>query len=544
MKLDFVNKNSVKKIVLQNNKMCELLDLPVLVVERVLNQLSYNDLLSLRRTCKAWQNAIDSRLFKNLFVFVEDRPFPVNLFYSNELVHYCSSLHLNRLKFLRSVSFKTTFRHIQKLSFYRDAISGIHLKHMVLDLKDLNCFEQLVHLEIRQVGIIRGVLSSKKLQVCLLKTRIASEFVLDCENLRAFGVLLLARPKLVSSAEKIDYLYVAAIVDRPYLVGLFRKCRNASVVCFGSDYSPELFLEAINQGRLSLPLKEIRLYRLSNFGDSLFNGLSSLIRSSKEHTWQLFLSNQPVTLDDLVEISKLFATYSPASTKCDKIDSDSLRQIAENSSDRLLVLLLSLLCEIHLGGDFELDDRLARRLGNLVVCSIQSDFPITEQTMRTLANCTQLRCLVLNWTTQPEQRLFDRIPRFLPFLKQLVVNHKLDSVRSIADFANLEYVFLAHKLEQEELVFLVEHCRLLQELRFRSGKHAGKNNYLSVLKGKRVGRFECHFNRYNRPHFSEEYLNAFRLEDAIDGKNKGFINLRSLVQYVYSRKLLDKFDDS
>lgn len=521
--------------------MSELLDLPVLVIERILNQLNYNDLLSLRRTCKAWQAAIDSRVFKNLFVFVEDRPFPVNLFYSNELTHYCSSLQLNRLKFLKSASFKNTFRHIQKLCFYRDAISGIHLKHMVLDLKDLNWFENLVHLEVRQVGIIRGALISKKLQVCLLKTRIASEFVLDCENLQAFGVLLLAKPKLISNAERIDYLYIAAIVDRAYLVGLFKKCRNASVVCFGSDYSPELFLDEINKGRLSLPLKEIRLFRLSSIGDSLFQALSSLSKSNKEHAWQLYLSNQPVTLEDLTEISRLFNTYSPGlqSAKCDKIDSDSLQQIAENSEDRLMVLLCSLLCEISLSGDFVLDDRLAHRLGNLVVCTIKSDFQITEQTLRTLAHCTQLRCLVLNWT-QPEQRLFDRIPHFLPHLKQLVLNNRLDSVRSIADFANLEYVFLAHKLQQEELIYLIENCRLLQELRFRSGRHAGK--YLSILKGKRVGKFEYHFNRHNRPHFTEEYLNAFRLEDAIDNKHKGFTSLRSLVQYVYSRNLLDKFD--
>ena len=532
--------------------MSELSDLPFLVIERILEQLSHNDLLSLRRTCKTWQTAIDSRVFKNLFVFVEDRPFPNNLFYSNELVHYVSSLHVNRLKLLRAASFQHTFREVQKLTFYRDAISGIHLKHMVLDLKDLNAFEQLVHLEIRQVGIIRGKLISKKLKVCLLKTRIVSEFELDCANLQAFGILLLARPKLLASADHVVYLYMAAIVDRPYLVGLFKKCRNASVVCFGSDYSPELFLEEINKNSLSLPLKEIRLYRLSSFSDNLFQGLSNLNRSfsrskadesipgkndQQTKTYQLFLNNQPVTLDDLVEINNLFATYSPATAKCDKIESDNLRRIAENSSDRLLDLLLSLLCELSVAGDFKLDDRLATKLENLVVCTLKSDFQVTDQTLSTLKLCKQLRCL--SWM-QPEQRLFDRIPHHLPNLKQLVVNGRLDSIRSIEEFANLEYVFLAHRLEREELFFLLDKCRLLQELRFRSGRFAGK--HLSILKGKRVGKFEYHFNRHNRPHFSEEYFNAYRLEDAIEKRNKGFTSLNSLVQYVYSRKLLDKFD--
>ena len=526
--------------------MFNLSDLPVLVIERILDQLSYNDLLSLRRTCKAWRAAIDLRPFKSLFVFVEDRPFPNNLFYSNELVHYVSSLHVQHLKLLKCAHFKNTFRQVQKLTFYRDAISGIHLKHMVLDLKDLSAFQELVHLEVRQVGIIRGKLNSKRLQVCLLKTRIVSEFELDCENLQAFGVLLLAKPKLIASADRIDYLYIASIVDRNYLIGLFKKCRNASVVCFGSDYSPELFLDELNRGRLSLPLKEIRLYRLSSFSDNLLRALSGLNKSTSgkwapaDKQCRLFLSNQPVTLDDLVEINNLFATYSPASAKCDKIDSDCLRQIAENTTGRLFDLLLSLLCELSVSGNFELDDRLARRLPNLVVCSIKADFQVTDQTLRTLEHCKQLRCLVLSWT-QPNQRLFDRIPHHLPNIKQLVLNSRLNSVRSVAKFVNLEYVFLAHRLDRDEFVFLVEKCRLLQELRFRSGRFA-PGKYLSILKGKRVGKFEYHFNRHNRPHFSEEYFNAYRLEDSIENRNKGFVHLAGLVQYVYSHKLLDKFD--
>ena len=179
--------------------MVELPELPELVLLFISQQLSYEDLRNLRVTCKRLREIVDQRTPRSLHLFVKAYPFERELLHTGELVSYANTFHVSKLDILKSIKFRSQFTGLRKLIVYHQ------LRYPWTDLKtvnlnDLNCFEQLVHLELEELYLEKGKLSLRNLKIALFEKKNTSErekitiFELDSSTRGA-------RPRTPNSAE-------------------------------------------------------------------------------------------------------------------------------------------------------------------------------------------------------------------------------------------------------------------------------------------------------------------------------------------------------
>lgn len=128
------------------------IELPELVIWLIAEQISHEDLQSLRVTCKKLKEAIDQRPSRNLHLFVETYPYERQLLHTGELVSYANTFYVRETNILKSPKFKGQFTGLCRLSIYHMEDSIWELLKIV-DLNDINCFEELVHLELDGVAI-------------------------------------------------------------------------------------------------------------------------------------------------------------------------------------------------------------------------------------------------------------------------------------------------------------------------------------------------------------------------------------------------------
>ena len=143
-------------------------DLPFGLIFR---ELSYEDRLSLRRTCKKLKSLVDGQVSRNLFIYLRSYPCHENLFHTNEAIYYadsCRVLNLDRfissswqkLKRLRKLT--TYYKYFHRLMDYTKKINvnldvlrrnDVFLKetwNLEIDLEHFNLFEHVDHLEIKE----------------------------------------------------------------------------------------------------------------------------------------------------------------------------------------------------------------------------------------------------------------------------------------------------------------------------------------------------------------------------------------------------------
>lgn len=146
---------------LQIHKADEMLDrLPDLPTEQILSRLSHEDRLSLRRTCKTLKCLIDGQEPRNLFVFLDCRPYHVRLFHTDELLFYADSCRIPDFERFISNAGKEHFQRVRKLAIYFQDLKAIFnaLDRLEIDLSQLNYFQEVEHLEIK-VSCLRLVSS-------------------------------------------------------------------------------------------------------------------------------------------------------------------------------------------------------------------------------------------------------------------------------------------------------------------------------------------------------------------------------------------------
>ena len=97
-----------------------MVELPALVVLLISEYLNYNDLRSLRVTCKRLKAIIDLRTFRSLHVFPRGYPFERELLHTGELVSYANICHVSRLDIFKSMKFKSQFEELLKLTIYNE----------------------------------------------------------------------------------------------------------------------------------------------------------------------------------------------------------------------------------------------------------------------------------------------------------------------------------------------------------------------------------------------------------------------------------------
>lgn len=145
----------------------ELPDLPFRLIFR---ELSYEDRLSLRRTCKKLKALVDWQVNRNLFVFLDCYPCHETLFHTGERVYYEDSCHVPEFDRFISSSYKANFKLLKKLTIFFKGLRQLEkfvdkfdlpLKTLYediffeevwcleIDLETLNFFEYVEHLEIK-----------------------------------------------------------------------------------------------------------------------------------------------------------------------------------------------------------------------------------------------------------------------------------------------------------------------------------------------------------------------------------------------------------
>lgn len=202
-----------------------LTELPPDFLGTILQLLSFRDLLSLRLTCKKLKECVDSVKVQHLNVFLQTLPHEGKLFHSGEPLIYAESF-VAQPEHIGSPEFLDRFRHLKRLTFQQKTIPNF-----VFDLeRDLNCFEQLEHLEVRAFKIEGERLKLPKLRVLLVETIVRTRFVVDCKQLTAIHFIHL--PEIVRPRNLKHLSFVEMYKEE--FVKFCKKCPNLTRLTLSS----------------------------------------------------------------------------------------------------------------------------------------------------------------------------------------------------------------------------------------------------------------------------------------------------------------------
>ena len=104
-----------------------------------------------------------------------------------------------------------------------------------MHLNDLNCFERLVHLELKGIGLEGEKLNLKNLQIALLENLNEDiKFELACPRLSALSLGYRVEPRLTQeTCSSVRHLYIRdGKNDETYLLNLYAKLKNLSTISF------------------------------------------------------------------------------------------------------------------------------------------------------------------------------------------------------------------------------------------------------------------------------------------------------------------------
>ena len=168
-------------------------------------------------------------------MFIDALPYEGNLFHVDEPTNYSESLTASP-EMILSPAFRHRFRHLKRLTFQQKTCGSFVLE------RDVNCFEQLEHLELRVYEINDGGrLRLKKLKVLLIETQKAARYVVDCEQLTAFHFSG-RQPAIVypnslrhASFDNLEHDTSSLNFKKDALVKLCRRCPNLTRLTITSD---------------------------------------------------------------------------------------------------------------------------------------------------------------------------------------------------------------------------------------------------------------------------------------------------------------------
>lgn len=451
-----------------------LCDLPILVIDFILDHLSYEDLINLKRTCKQLRIIIDQRKFKKLIIFIHGYPCFKNLFFTDELVQYSNSLQIRHLTILKSIKFKSNFKELKKLSIYRDPPTVIDelLLSLVINLKDLNSYDQLEHLELK-IGKVKGKLNLKNLKICFIQTKLESKFELNCEQLKALAILHYAKPKLTNSTENLTYLHIDSINDSMIQI---HKFTNLSTISCGLISTFRQIIRKFNNGLLFL--KELKNIRILDWASSYFDNNQNLINELKlfeqnSHTnqIQIFLNDQNLNSNDLVEILDLIKNHDVNWKYFGCIQKNDLEFMVENS--KKLGFLNSFVRKLTLNGQIKIQDSLIHQLKRIELKNL--DFLVLQSNDERLIELFfefwiqkwyKIRILELKISLKPNQ--YNLISIHFLNLKNLILDFKPDCFDFVVKMKNLEILQLRNEAVSEikkvDLVYLFENSLFLSRI--------------------------------------------------------------------------------
>ena len=274
--------------------------LPELVLVLIGEYLSYEDLLSLRRTCKTLKQFVDQKQFESLFLFVQRYPKYHQLFHGQGSISYPNSLRLSDLSQFQSIRSSGRFSLLRKLFVFN--FRSYTPEGFVLGW--INSFERLEYFEASNFDKITGKLTSKSLRVASFGTSNESPFELDCPQLRALRIVNFAEPTL--TGDNLEYLSIVDtfyITDEnpfnpPHFLRSFSSLDHLTAASFKEIKTLNIFLDLIIGQEVSVPsLRRVELDCCVDFADFglLLDKLNDL--NKRRDRVDLFLNGQMVKTD-------------------------------------------------------------------------------------------------------------------------------------------------------------------------------------------------------------------------------------------------------
>ena len=293
-----------------NEKAPTIIHLPELVIWLITEKLNYEDLQNLRVTCKKLKLILDQRPFRCLHLFVHEYPFEFDLQHTGELVSHANTFRVTGLSFFKSIKFRNKFGEQLKLL----TIHYPWLDKSGIDLSDLNCFEQLVHLELFGLVLVGEKLSLRNLKIAFFENADMDQIVnfeMDCPRLEALVFGTNVRPRLYQeTCNSIRHLYVTTgdQTIESFLGYLLPKLSNLCSITFAAGGHLELFLPKVIEGSVCSPsLKIIQIKQAGGSGDYKFV-LRNFIRlksSPKTQHIEVQINSKAVTLGELTKMLEL-----------------------------------------------------------------------------------------------------------------------------------------------------------------------------------------------------------------------------------------------
>ena len=452
-----------------------LKDLPELVLNLVCGHLSYEDMLALRSTCRGLRQFVDEiQQFTKLNLFVQKFSCYHRLFYTREMVGHQHSFHSDSLTILTASRFREQFANVQRMVICNKKIRNDFDGRICseFDLSCLNFFISLSHLELSEFPYFKGKLDLPELQVAgfqltLESGRFEAKFELACPKLRALKIER-CNPVLTSDPNLLEYLHLDFFHYKLDLKTISRNLPKLSTICLEYfDSLMELFSD-LETKRLSLPsLNQIRLesacYKCSLFQEELIqlaDGLENLRRYPHTEHIQFILFGRPILSPSELRqiIDQIAATLCEGFVLPFKHDPCLLflKGIPE------LSFLLSALWDV-VYEEFELSEELIKDLKGVEVLEFRYRCKKRFRTLKRFARtCQTLYSLTLHNQNLTE-KLLKMLSNHLVNLEKIRITEcRYKTLKPLAEFRNLEFVYLDFDPPKDQLIFIFENSQTLE----------------------------------------------------------------------------------
>ena len=449
-------------------------DEPKLVFDLVFAHLSYEDLQALRCTCKGMKEFIDEKQFTKLHLFVRKYSYHHRLFYTDETIGYPHSLHSENLTILSSTKFREQFAHLQKMIICSSITWGCRdIDKTPLDLDCLNYFSAISHLEIDQFRSIKGELNLQELRIAALQTTglglVNLPVKLNCPRLRVLKVHWI-RPILTSETNELDYLHYSDYDESiNYLESICPNLQKLSTICIEATGCLLELLSKLKIGVLSLDsLRRIRLEQCKQFGrlDELAYSLEDLRSDLSTKRVTFTFNGRPIhSPDELRQIARLIRAHDSEVAKEDRLNLRCLgdRSLLYLNGTAELDFLLSAVRQVRFYEETEMSEELIRKLKDVEHLHFGRQCKPSFSTFELFAKtCQSLRLLALHHQTLTE-RLLKMLSKHLVNLDHIrIAQCEYETLKPLAKFRNLEFVFFDFDPPRDELTFIYENSRTLK----------------------------------------------------------------------------------
>ena len=349
----------------------------------------------------------------------------------------------------------------------------------------LNHFKRLKHLEIDEIttgSCLRGKLNLPVLQVASFTPLRGSLFELNCPKLRALKLRWCA-PVLSAETNGLKLLEFHAEEfcgeDVVYLTNYMSNLQKLSTVCVYTTMLLLPFLQALETNKLSLPvIAEVRLEQSVNDRlddlDELASKLEDFKRNPRTKHIKFSFNGKPI--DSPGELRKMLSLLNNFTFKDEDdyehfypLTDDMISFVTENP---MLQFWLSAVRLVELDENIELNENMIRRLINIRCLTIKGQCKPNESNFEWFA----IHCKFLTNLSVYSQTVTER---FLEMMASHLVNLqiiefygcKVETIKPLVRFRNLETIALDLNLKKDELSFLYKDNPRLEEVYFSRGPY-------------------------------------------------------------------------